>query len=80
MKQPVHKRTEAEVHQRYPLADRLPGWFFRVEESSPGHFVAEGTDLWGRVVSISGGDDALARAVEAARGIGAPAENSLRSN
>ncbi len=65
----VQKLDSDVVPISYPLADLLPGWFFRVREQSPGHYIAEGTDLWGRIVSFSGGDEALGRAVEAAQGI-----------
>lgn len=71
MQTPVRERDPAVLRRRYPLADELPGWFFRVEEQSSGHYVAEGTDPWGRIVSVSGGDDALVRAVQAAREISA---------
>jgi len=67
MRAPAQKLDPAIVRAKYPVSDRLPGWFFRVNEESPGHYVAEGTDLWGRTVSVSSGEDALERAVEAAR-------------
>jgi len=67
MRTPIGKLDEALVCRRYPLAHLLPGWYFRLEEESPGHYVAEGMDLWGRLVSISGGEDVLTQAVESAR-------------
>jgi hypothetical protein len=69
MRTPARKLDPEIVRAKYPLSDRLPGWFFRVSEESPGHYVAEGTDLSGRTVSISSGEDALERAVDAARDV-----------
>ena len=41
-------------------AGLVEGWFFRLNEVSPSHYVAEGVDLYGRTVSQSGSDpDAL---------------------
>ena len=60
MKRLVERLKEAEVKNQVPLIDFVPGWFFRVREISNGGYKAEGTDLWGRQVSRSGGDpDAL---------------------
>jgi hypothetical protein len=42
--------SEGETKRRYPLVDRVPGWFFRVEEISPGAWRVDGTDLYGRTV------------------------------
>ncbi|HEX5009833.1 MAG TPA: hypothetical protein VFY71_05490 [Planctomycetota bacterium] len=57
MKRPVSKLDEALVRRTHPIADRVPGWFFRVEERSPGQWYAEGIDLWGRKVAITADDD-----------------------
>ena len=51
MKRPVVKKTEAEVIATYPIADLLPGWYFRLRETSNQAWLAEGTDLFGRQVS-----------------------------
>ena len=67
MRAPIRRSDPEDVRRRYPLADLLPGWFFRFDEESPGHYLAEGTDLWGRLVSVSGGEDAIDRAVAAAQ-------------
>jgi hypothetical protein len=56
MKAWVHKRDAAEVQREYPIADRVPGWFFRMREVSNGAWVVEGVDLWGRQVGESGTD------------------------
>ena len=69
MRAPARKLDPDIVRAKYPLSDRLPGWFFRVDEESPGHYVAKGTDLWGRTVSISSSEDALERAIDAARNV-----------
>jgi hypothetical protein len=54
MKRAVVKLDASVVAQQFPLQGLLPGWFFRVREVSPGAYVAEGTDLWGRLVSHQG--------------------------
>ena len=71
MKRRVQKLTEDEARRQFPLVRSLPGWFFRVDEKSPGCYLAEGTDLWRRRVSRRGGDpDALlAQCEESARQI-----------
>jgi hypothetical protein len=46
--------SEGETKRRYPLVDRVPGWFFRVEEISPGAWRVDGTDLYGRTVGRTG--------------------------
>lgn len=51
MKRAVRKKTEAEVMAEYPMAGLLPGWYFRVRETSNQAWLAEGTDLWGHEVS-----------------------------
>lgn len=51
------------------MTDSVPGWHFVVQEVSAGHHVAEGRDAEGRSVSVSGGDDALEKAVEHARSV-----------
>jgi hypothetical protein len=56
----IQQVSPDEVRLAYPIAGRVDGWFFRVEEKSPGGWLAEGADLWGRKVSRMGGDpDAL---------------------
>jgi hypothetical protein len=41
----------------YPIADaRVPDWRFRSDERSPGHYVVEGCDRWGRSCSLEGAD------------------------
>lgn len=69
MKAAIRKLDETEVRSHFPEADLLPGWFFRVRELSMGHFLVEGTDLWGHTVSIHASNYVLTQAVEAARNI-----------
>ena len=56
MKTLVHRRDPAAIRAEYPVDNLVEGWFFRVNEVSPCHYMAAGTDLWGRVVSASGDD------------------------
>ena len=67
----VRRRAEADVLREFPLAGRVPGWFFRVREPRPGRYVGEGMDLWGRQVLKFGSDEAsvLQGCIEAAREI-----------
>ena len=57
MKAFVHKLDIDEVKRDYPIADRIPGWFFRLREVANCDWIAEVTDLWGRQVSDSGHDE-----------------------
>ena len=52
----IKQLSADEVRRAYPIAGRLEGWFFRVTEMSPGGWLAEGSDLWGRKVSRMGND------------------------
>jgi hypothetical protein len=59
----IQQLSPDEVRRAYPIAGRVDGWFFRVDEKSPGAWLVEGADLWGRKVSRTGGDpDALLEA------------------
>lgn len=71
MKRVVRKPDPSAVAQQFPLRDLLPGWFFRVQEHSQGAYLAEGTDLWGRMVSHQGvdPDDLVRRCVASARSL-----------
>jgi hypothetical protein len=58
--QRVQKKSAAEVSLKFPIVGLVEGWLFRQREVSPGAFLVEGTDLWGRTVTRQGGDpDAL---------------------
>ena len=52
----VTRLDEKRVLDEFPVSDRVKGWYFRVHEVSAGAYHAEGTDLWGRRVSHTGGD------------------------
>jgi hypothetical protein len=54
--QPVHKKDPAQVIAEFPITGLVDGWFFKQHEVSNGAYLVEGTDLWGRKVSRSGGD------------------------
>jgi hypothetical protein len=56
MKKSVEKLDEAAVRRGFPIADLVPGWFFRRYEQSAGSYRVEGTDLWGRQVENAGTD------------------------
>ena len=60
-----------ELARAFPIADRLPGWFFRIEERSAGVYEAEGVDLRRRSVRSEGTDPdrVLNDCVSMARGI-----------
>jgi hypothetical protein len=57
MKALVRKLDADEVRRDYPIADRVPGWYFRMREVANCAWLVEGTDLWGRQVSDSGSDE-----------------------
>jgi len=69
MKRRIRQLDERAVLKRYPIAGRVAGWYFRVEEVSPGAYQAEGTNLWGRKVAIvsTDPDSALKRCFRDAR-------------
>ena len=54
MKVRVVKLDPVALREAYPIADRLDGWFFRIDELTTGNFYFEGTDLWGRKVCRGG--------------------------
>ncbi len=56
MQRVIRKLDAASVVAEYPLDGLLAGWFFRVREVSQGAWLAEGTDLWGRLVSHQGAE------------------------
>jgi len=53
----VKKLDEEAVRRDYPIADCVPGWFFRMTEQSMCVWRVEGTDLWGRKVGDVGTDE-----------------------
>ena len=71
MKLQVERKNPQEVASAFPLTGLLSGWYFRVREASPGQFIAEATDLWGRKVSHQGSDSqvVLNQCVSSARSL-----------
>lgn len=69
MKAPIQRKSDKEMRQDYPIADRLPDWYFRITETSNNAWLAEGSDLWGRKVSCQGydQDELLAECIERAK-------------
>lgn len=56
MKKNVRRSSEETILTTHPMRSRIEGWFFRLTEVSEGHFVVDGTDLWGRTISTNGWD------------------------
>jgi hypothetical protein len=54
MKKSKQKHTEQEILKSFPINDQLDGWYFRIEEVSNNVYEVEGSDLYGRLVSIKG--------------------------
>lgn len=55
--------------KNYPISDLLEGWFFKYWEASNGHYIAEGSDQYGRIVSCEGSEDILSKVVAQAKDI-----------
>lgn len=57
--------------EAYPIADRHPGWYFRMTEVSNGAWLVEGSDAWGRTVSRQGVDpeQLLAECIDSATNV-----------
>jgi hypothetical protein len=56
MKKTIKQLNSLRLQQEYPLTGLVRDWFFRCEEISSGVYKAEGIDLWGRTVSVTGLD------------------------
>lgn len=56
MKAERENLSEPEILKRFPVKDSVLGWYFRTEEISNGAWLVEGSDLWGRKVSLQGSD------------------------
>ena len=52
----IRARSRADIVSEYPIEGRLPDWYFRVIETSNSAWLVEGSDIWGRKVSRTGGD------------------------
>ncbi len=46
--------THKEMIRKYPIIGLLDGWYFRQEEVSAGCWVVEGSDVYGRKISLQG--------------------------
>lgn len=55
-KQSIKPISEKKLRSRYPIADRVENWYFRIDEISNGAFQVSGKDKWGRTVEFSGTD------------------------
>jgi len=71
MKKRITPKTKEELIKEYPIDDLLKGWYFNYWEASNGHFIVEGCEPYGRLVSCEGSDyeDILEKAVKLAREI-----------
>lgn len=72
----VTPATHNEMIRQYPITGLVEGWYFRQEEASPGCYVVEASDVYGRKISRLGVGDpeaAMAECVAFAR------QSSLRS-
>lgn len=61
-----------EMIREYPIADRVPGWYFRMREKTPSVWDVEGRDIYGREVSrlsVVDEEHALQECIEYARKI-----------
>ena len=68
----LKRSSKIELQRDYPIQRGLPGWFFRVEETSAGVYRAEGANESGHSVSRSGTnqDTPLSECEADARAIG----------
>ena len=74
MRVPVERKSDEEMRKDYPIAGRLPDWYFRMTETSNNVWLAEGSDNLGRTVSCRGHnpDELLAECIERAKGLNKP--------
>ena len=66
MKREKCPRSDVQMRLEYPIAGRVPNWYFRATETSSNAWLVEGCDVWGRKVSRQGGDpdELLAACIE----------------
>ena len=62
------------MRREYPIAGRLPNWYFRFTETSNNAWLVEGSDVWGRTVSRQGDDpeELLTACIKYAKTVEAP--------
>ena len=56
MKLEIHVLSEAEILESYSIKGKTKGWYFRAIETSNNAWLVEGSDVWGRKVTIQGSD------------------------
>lgn len=66
MKKTITRKSDEEMRRDYPIADRLPDWYFRSTEVASNSWRVEGCDVWGRKVTRDGNDphELLAECIE----------------
>ncbi|MDJ0759215.1 MAG: hypothetical protein QNJ19_07445 [Woeseiaceae bacterium] len=71
MRRSVERKSEAEMLKAYPIAGRLPNWYFRANETSANAWLVEGSDVWGRTVARQGAnqDELLTQCVKEAAAV-----------
>lgn len=52
----IQAKSDAKILHAYPIAGKVSGWFFRLEERSASCWIAKGTDRFGRHVHREGYD------------------------
>lgn len=56
MKAEVQKLSESKMLESYPIKGKTDGWFYRTTETSNNAWLVEGSDVWGRKITIRGND------------------------
>ena len=56
MKAEIEKLSENEILESYPIKGKTDGWFYRTIETSNNAWLIEGSDVWGRKITLQGGD------------------------
>lgn len=68
----VTPASHEQMIRDYPIAGRVPGWYFRMREKTPSVWDVEGRDIYGREVSrlsVVDEERALQECIEYARKI-----------
>jgi len=47
MKKYISPMNSSKIEKKYPIHNKLAGWFFRIEETSNGVYLVEGIDKTG---------------------------------
>jgi hypothetical protein len=56
MKLKLEEKSDRELEKDFPIKGMTPGWFFSITEISNGYWRVEGSDKWGRKISLDGVD------------------------